>query len=51
MNARTISRLKRICIFYMEMRNGSDQRKAQQAQLNYVKEHPEYLEAYNEIYH
>lgn len=39
------------CIFYIEMHNSSDQRKAQQEQLNYVKEHPEYQEAYNEIYH
>ena len=40
-----------IYLFYNAMRNTSDQFYARQIQINYVSEHPEYLEAYNEIYH
>lgn len=39
-----------IHMFYLAMRSTSDQFYARQMQINYVSEHPEYLEAYNEIY-
>lgn len=40
-----------IHMFYLAMRYASDQTYAKQLQMDYVREHPEYLEAYNEIYH
>ena len=39
-----------IHLFYIAMRNSTDESYAKQVQINYVSEHPEYLEAYNEIY-
>ena len=39
-----------IHMFYLAMRSTSDQSYAKQQQIDYVREHPEYLEAYNEIY-
>lgn len=39
-----------IHLFYIAMRNTADQSYAKQQQIDYVKEHPEYQEAYNEIY-
>lgn len=40
-----------IHMFYLAMRYASDQSYAKQQQIDYVREHPEYIEAYNEIYH
>lgn len=40
-----------IHMFYLAMRYTSDQAYAKQKQIEYVHEHPEFLEAYNEIYH
>lgn len=39
-----------IHMFYLAMRYSSDQSYAKQQQIDYVKEHPEYQDAYNEIY-
>lgn len=39
-----------IHLFYKAMCNTSDQLFAKQQQIDYVREHPEYQEAYNEIY-